>query len=113
MYTSQEKRAELPRHHPKDREASQASPHGQLDHAVESGDSGLGAVSPAWGKQADLCESRPSGLYSAMAVGAAETPAQISPLDSGQVLSNRRREQLGVLWARHAPQWGTTGRAPV
>src|SRR5262244_4357915 len=113
MYTSQEERAELPGHHPRDREASQASPHRQLDYAVESGDSGLGAVSPAWGEQADLREGRPSSLYPAVAVGAAETPAQISPLDSGQILSSRRREQLGVLWARHASQWDPTGRAPV
>ena len=65
---------------------------GQPDHATQSRDSGLGAVSPAWGEQADLCAGRSSDLYPAVAVGAAETPAQISPVDSGQVFPIRRRE---------------------
>src|SRR6266511_478177 len=105
MYASQEKRAGLPRHHPRDREASQASHHGKLDQAAESRDSGLGAISPAWGEQADLCTGRPSHLYPPVAVGAAETPASIPSLDSGPVLSVLRREQLGGLWSYHACQW--------
>src|SRR5215510_11951751 len=113
MHTSQEKRAALLRHHPRDREASQASHHWELDPAAESCDSGLGTVSSTWGEQADLCESRPSDLYPAVAVGAAPTPTQIPPLDSGQVLPIRRRQQLGVLWSRHASSWDAEGRAPV
>src|SRR5438874_12684455 len=113
MHTSQEKCAALLRHHPRDREASQASHHWELDHAAQSCHSGLGTVSSVWGEQADLRESRPSDLYPAVAVGAAPTPTQIPPLDSGQIFPIRRRQQLGVLWLRFAYSGEAAGRAAV
>lgn len=113
MDASQAARAALPGHHPRDREASPASPHGQREHAGASCAAGLGAVSPAWGKPADLCARRPSGLSPAGAGGAAEPPAPSSPVDAGPGRARRRREERGVLWARHACPWDTTGRAPV
>ena len=51
-------------------------------------------------------------LYPPVAVGAAETPAALPPLDSGPGLSVRRREQFGVLWSHYA--WPCDARcAPV
>src|SRR4029453_9343818 len=76
-------------------------------------DAGWGAVSPARGEHADLCEGRPADLSPAVAVGAAPTPPQSPPVASGEGLPVRRREPLGVLWPRYGCQGDATGRAPV
>ena len=107
MDASQAARAALPGHHPRDREASPASPHGQREHAGASCAAGLGAVSPAWGKPADLCARRPSGLSPAGAGGAAEPPAPSSPVDAGPGRAPVPRLPCADASAHHNP-----GRGP-